>query len=145
MSVTEFTPYAGALGGGLIGLAAVILMASSGRIMGATGIFRGLLTTKFDDAFQWRLIFIVGLLIGTAWTALFTGIAHSISFVSNNYLIAVGGILVGAGTTLGNGCTSGHGICGISRFSVRSITATCVFMVVAIITVFIVRHVLGMA
>ena len=134
MSVTEFTPYAGALGGGLIGLAAVILMASSGRIMGATGIFRGLLTTKFDDAFQWRLIFIVGLLIGTAWTALFTGIAHSISFVSNNYLIAVGGILVGAGTTLGNGCTSGHGICGISRFSVRSITATCVFMVLAIIT-----------
>ena len=145
MSVTEFTPYAGALGGGLIGLAAVILMASSGRIMGATGIFRGLLTTKFDDAFQWRLIFIVGLLIGTAWTGLFTGVAHNISFVSSNYLIAVGGILVGAGTTLGNGCTSGHGICGISRFSVRSITATCVFMVVAIITVFIVRHVLGMA
>ena len=126
----------------MIGLAAVILMASAGRIMGATGIFRGLLTMRFDDAFQWRLIFIVGLLLGTAWTGLFTGAAHSISFVSSNLMIVIGGLLVGAGTTLGNGCTSGHGICGISRFSVRSIIATCVFMAVAIITVFIVRHVL---
>ena len=129
----------------MIGLAAVILMASAGRIMGATGIFRGLLTMRFDDAFQWRLIFIVGLLLGTAWTGLFTGAAHSISFVSSNLMIVIGGILVGAGTTLGNGCTSGHGICGISRFSMRSIVATCVFMAVAIITVFIVRHVLGIA
>ena len=145
MSITEFTPYSGAAGGALIGLAAVILMASAGRIMGATGIFRGLLTMRFDDGFQWRLIFIVGLLLGTAWTGLFTGAAHSISFVSSNLMIVIGGILVGAGTTLGNGCTSGHGICGISRFSVRSIIATCVFMVVAIITVFIVRHVLGAA
>ena len=145
MNITEFTPYSGAAGGALIGLAAVILMASAGRIMGATGIFRGLLTMRFDDAFQWRLIFIVGLLLGTAWTGLFTAAAHSISFVSSNLMIVIGGILVGAGTTLGNGCTSGHGICGISRFSVRSIIATCVFMVVAIITVFIVRHVLGAA
>ena len=145
MSITEFTPYSGALGGAMIGLAAVILMASAGRIMGATGIFRGLLTSKFDDAFQWRLIFIVGLLVGTAWTGLFTGSAENISFVSNIYLIAIGGVLVGAGTTLGNGCTSGHGICGISRFSMRSVVATCVFMAVAIITVFIVRHVMGIA
>ena len=143
MNITEFTPYAGALGGALIGIAAVILMASAGRIMGATGIFRGLLTTNFDEAFRWRLVFIVGLLIGTAWTGLFIGAAHSISFVSNNYIIVIGGLLVGAGTTLGNGCTSGHGICGIARFSKRSVVATCVFMVVAIITVFIVRHVLG--
>lgn len=145
MAITEFTPYAGAIGGGFIGLAAVILMASAGRIMGATGIFRGLLTTQFDEAFRWRLVFIVGLLIGTAWTGLFTGSAHNISFVSNNYLIVIGGVLVGAGTTLGNGCTSGHGICGISRFSMRSIVATCVFMIVAIITVFFVRQVLGIA
>lgn len=129
----------------MIGLAAVILMASAGRIMGATGIFRGLLTSQFDDAFRWRLVFIVGLLIGTAWTGIFTGAAHNVSFVSNNYLIVLGGVLVGAGTTLGNGCTSGHGICGISRFSMRSIVATSVFMVVAIITVFIVRHVIGIA
>lgn len=145
MAITEFTPYAGALGGALIGLAAVVLMATAGRIMGATGIFRGLLTLQFDDAFQWRLIFIIGLLLGTAWTGLFSGVAHSISFVSNNYLIIIGGILVGAGTTLGNGCTSGHGICGISRFSLRSVVATCVFMLAAIITVFIMRHVLGVA
>lgn len=145
MAITEFTPYAGAIGGGFIGLAAVILMASAGRIMGATGIFRGLLTTQFDEAFRWRLVFIIGLLIGTAWTGLFTGSAHNISFVSNNYLIVIGGVLVGAGTTLGNGCTSGHGICGISRFSMRSIVATCVFMIVAIITVFFVRQVLGIA
>lgn len=145
MAITEFTPYAGALGGALIGLAAVVLMATAGRIMGATGIFRGLLTLQFDDAFQWRLIFIIGLLLGTAWTGLFSGVAHNISFVSNNYLIIIGGILVGAGTTLGNGCTSGHGICGISRFSLRSVVATCVFMLAAIITVFIMRHVLGVA
>jgi uncharacterized protein len=145
MAITEFTPYAGAVGGALIGLAAIILMATAGRIMGATGIFRGLLTVKFDDAFQWRLIFIVGLLLGTAWASLFTGVAHKISFVSNNYLIVVGGLLVGAGTTLSNGCTSGHGICGISRFSLRSIAATCVFMLFAIITVFVLRHVLGIA
>jgi len=145
MTITEFTPYSGAIGGGLIGLAAVILMASAGRIMGATGIFRGLLTTQFDEAFRWRLVFIVGLLIGTAWTGLFTGAAHNISFVSNTYMIVIGGVLVGAGTTLGNGCTSGHGICGISRFSMRSILATCVFMLVAIITVFIVRHIMGIA
>ena len=145
MNITEFTPYAGALGGSLIGLAAVILMASAGRIMGATGIFRGLLTANFDEAFRWRLVFIIGLLIGTAWTGLFTGAAHSISFISNNYIIVIGGVLVGAGTTLGNGCTSGHGICGISRFSMRSVVATCVFMVVAMITVLIVRHVLGSA
>ncbi len=143
MNITEFTPYAGAMGGALIGIAAVILMASAGRIMGATGIFRGLLTTNFDEAFRWRLVFIVGVLIGTAWTGLFTGAAHGVGFVSNNYIIALGGMLVGAGTTLGNGCTSGHGICGISRFSKRSVVATCVFMVFAIITVFIVRHVLG--
>lgn len=145
MAITEFTPYAGAIGGALIGLAAVILMATAGRIMGATGIFRGLLTLRFDDAFHWRLIFIVGLLLGTVWTGLFTGAAHNISFVSNNYLIVIGGLLVGAGTTLSNGCTSGHGICGISRFSLRSVVATCVFMVAAIITVFIFRHVLGVA
>ena len=145
MNITEFTPYSGAVGGAMIGLAAVILMASAGRIMGATGIFRGLLTSQFDDAFRWRLVFIVGLLIGTAWTGIFTGAAHNVSFVSNNYLIVLGGVLVGAGTTLGNGCTSGHGICGISRFSMRSIVATSVFMVVAIITVFIVRHVIGIA
>jgi uncharacterized protein len=145
MAITEFTPYAGAVGGALIGLAAIILMATAGRIMGATGIFRGLLTVKFDDAFQWRVIFIVGLLLGTAWASLFTGAAHNISFVSNNSLIVIGGLLVGAGTTLSNGCTSGHGICGIARFSLRSIAATCVFMLFAIITVFVLRHVLGIA
>ena len=126
MNITEFTPYSGTIGGALIGLAAVTLMASAGRIMGATGIFRGILTLQFDEAFRWRALFVVGLLIGTAWTGLFTGAAHNISFVSNNYLIAIGGILVGAGTTLGNGCTSGHGICGIARFSWRAVVATCI-------------------
>jgi uncharacterized protein len=141
--MTEFTPYFGALGGALIGLAAVVLMAGAGRIMGATGIFRGLLTTQFDEAFRWRLVFIVGLLIGTAWTSLFTGIAHTITFVPNTWMIIVGGLLVGVGTTLGNGCTSGHGICGISRLSKRSIAATIVFMIVAVITVYVVRHIVG--
>ena len=145
MTITEFTPYSGAIGGALIGLSAVTLMASAGRIAGATGIFRGLLTTHFDEAFRWRLIFMVGLLIGAAWSGPFTGAAHTIAFESSTPLAIVGGVLVGIGTTLSNGCTSGHGICGISRFSMRSIVATCIFMAVAIITVFITRHVLGIA
>lgn len=143
MTITEFTPWSGTIGGALIGLSAVTLMATAGRIAGATGIFRGLLTTHFDEAFSWRIIFIVGLLIGAAWSGLFTGMAHSISFETGPLLTIVGGLLVGMGTTLGNGCTSGHGICGLSRFSLRSLVATCTFMAVAIITVYVTRHVLG--
>jgi uncharacterized protein len=143
MSPTEFTPWAGLIGGSLIGLSAVLLMATSGRILGASGIFGGLLTLNFDEAFSWRLIFIVGLLIGTVVAGLYAGTAQTIAYGSNTVMTAIGGVIVGIGVTLGAGCTSGHGICGMARFSMRSLVATCTFMAVAIIIVFIVRHVMG--
>jgi uncharacterized protein len=143
MSPTEFTPWAGLIGGSLIGLSAVLLMATSGRILGASGIFGGLLTLNFDEVFSWRLIFIVGLLIGTVVAGLYAGTAQTIAYGSNTVMTAIGGVIVGIGVTLGAGCTSGHGICGMARFSMRSLVATCTFMAVAIIIVFIVRHVMG--
>ena len=143
MTTTEFTPVTGLLGGALIGLSAVLLMAGHGRIAGASGIFAGLLTLKFDAEFNWRLIFIIGMLIGAAWSGLFFLDTSSIAFNGGPLTTIAGGLIVGAGTVLGAGCTSGHGICGLSRFSMRSLAATCTFMAVAMLTVFITRHVLG--
>jgi uncharacterized protein len=143
MSPTEFTPYLGLVGGILIGLSAIVLMGSSSRILGASGIFGELLTLNFDSNFAWRLIFIICMLLGTAWAALFTGVANQIVFASGPLLTAIGGVIVGVGVYLGNGCTSGHGICGNARFSKRSFVATCTFMAVAIITVYIIRHMIG--
>jgi uncharacterized membrane protein YedE/YeeE len=143
MAITEFTPLTGLLGGVLIGLSAVLLMASHGRNAGASGIFAGLLTLKFDEEFNWRLIFIIGMLIGAAWSGLFFFDAATLSFNGGPLTTIAGGLIVGIGTILGSGCTSGHGICGLSRLSTRSLAATCTFMAVAIFTVFATRHVLG--
>jgi uncharacterized membrane protein YedE/YeeE len=143
MTITEFTPLTGLLGGALIGLSAVLLMVSYGRIAGASGIFAGLLTLNFDTEFSWRLIFIIGMFIGAAWSGLFFSNTSSITFSGGPLTTITGGLIVGTGTVLGSGCTSGHGICGLSRFSMRSLAATCTFMAVAILTVFITRHVLG--
>ena len=143
MTITEFTLLGGLLGGALIGLSAVILMASYGRIAGASSIFAGLLTLNFDTEFSWRLIFIIGMLIGAAWSGLFFFDTSSITFSGGPLITIAGGLIVGVGTVLGAGCTSGHGICGLSRFSTRSLAATCTFMAVAILTVFVTRHVLG--
>ncbi len=143
MSPTEFTPYPGLVGGILIGLAAIILMAGNGRILGASGIFGGLLTLNFDKNFVWRAIFIICMLISTAWFALFNGIAQQMAFGSTPMLTAIGGVIVGIGVYIGNGCTSGHGICGNARFSKRSFVATCTFMAVSIVTVYVIRHVMG--
>ena len=142
--MTEFTPFAGLLGGALIGLSAVFLMGGIGRIAGVSGIFAALLGGSGAAANGWRLLFILGLFAGTALTALLGGIdVSSISFPGNPLTTIAGGVLVGAGTALGSGCTSGHGICGISRLSPRSIVSTLVFMAVAVVTVFLVRHVIG--
>lgn len=143
MTITEFTPLAGLLGGALIGLSAVLLMASHGRIAGASGIFAGLLTLSIDMEFSWRLIFITGMLIGAAWAGLFLFDTASITFNGGPLTTIAGGLFVGIGTVLGSGCTSGHGICGLSRFSTRSLAATITFMAVAILTVFVTRHLLG--
>ena len=141
--MTEYTPLAGLVGGALIGLSAVLLMAGYGRIAGASGIFAGLLTLNFDTEFSWRLIFIIGMLIGAAWSGLFFFDTSSIAFNGGPLTTIIGGLIVGIGTVLGSGCTSGHGICGLSRFSMRSLAATCTFMEAAILTVFVTRHVLG--
>lgn len=142
--MTDFTPLSGAAGGVLIGLSAVMLMAGLGRIAGISGIFSAAIAGEALSERGWRVLFIAGLLAGTALTALLGGFdSDTIVFPGNMLTTVVGGLLVGAGTALGSGCTSGHGICGISRLSPRSITSTVIFMAVAVVTVFLMRHVMG--
>lgn len=141
--MTEFTPIASLAGGAMIGLSAVLLMAFEGRIAGISGIAGRLLPPYSDSAFLARIAFVVGLIAAPLiYTALSgTGIQQTVS--SNLPLMAVAGLLVGFGSVFGNGCTSGHGVCGLSRLSVRSLVATLTFMATAIVTVFLVRHVIG--
>ncbi|MDE2384512.1 MAG: YeeE/YedE family protein [Alphaproteobacteria bacterium] len=139
---TDFTLYAGLLGGALIGLAAVVMMAGAGRIAGCSGIFRSMLTAKPDADFIWRALFVAGLIGGVILARPYAPNAQAVALPSLAAAV-IGGFCVGAGTSLSNGCTSGHGICGISRFSIRSLVATLTFMVVAIITVYITHHVIG--
>lgn len=141
--MTEFTPWASLIGGALIGLSAVLLMAYEGRIAGISGIAGRLLPPYFDDALLSRAGFVVGLIAAPLLYQIVTGAPVVQTVGSNLPLMAAAGLLVGFGTVWGNGCTSGHGVCGIARLSVRSLVATGVFMVVAIATVFVVRHVIG--
>lgn len=143
MNVTEFSPLAGTIGGVLIGLSAVLLMASAGRIAGASFIFGGLFTSNFDHHFSWKLIFMAGLLAGAIAAGLFWFDSTTINFSTGPAMTGVSGLIVGVGVTLGSGCTSGHGICGLAQLSKRSLVATMIFMTVAVVTVFITRHVIG--
>jgi uncharacterized membrane protein YedE/YeeE len=137
----HFTPLSGLIGGALIGLAATLLMLSAGRLAGVSGIVGGFLTTASDRA--WRLAFIVGL-IAAALIGPLLGTPTAAHLSSSNLVLyAAAGLLVGFGSRMGNGCTSGHGVCGFARFSTRSIVATLVFMATAIVTVAIVRHGIG--
>lgn len=125
----------------MIGLSAVLLLFANGRIAGISGIVGGLLAPVRGE-WLWRLLFIVGLITGAALYAVVTGdlgVAIQVSWP----LMAMAGLLVGVGTRLGSGCTSGHGVCGIGRLSQRSLIATAVFMATAGGTVFVVRHVVG--
>jgi uncharacterized membrane protein YedE/YeeE len=142
-TATSFTPLAAALGGSLIGLSAVVLMLTLGRIAGASTIFAGLLSTRLDGDFRWQATFILGLLVGAAFSGLYLYDPSEITFSGGPLASLLGGLLVGSGVTLGSGCTSGHGICGMARLSKRSFAATCVFMAVAIATVIAMRHVVG--
>ena len=131
-----------AAGGALIGLAAVLLMWLNGRVLGVSGLVGGILAFRSDDRLL-RVMFLAGVvlagLVGAAlWPTTNPGAA-----TSNVALLIVGGFVVGLGTRLGSGCTSGHGVCGLARLSLRSLVATCTFMAVAMVTVFVVRH--GMA
>jgi uncharacterized membrane protein YedE/YeeE len=141
---TEFTPIASLLGGALIGLSAVLLLATHGRIAGISGIMARLLPPTADKAgLPQGSIFIFGLLIAAPlWFAL-TGTIPEQVISAGGPALAIAGLLVGFGSVLGNGCTSGHGVCGISRGSARSIAATLTFMATAFVTVFVIRHVLG--
>ena len=141
---TSFEPWPALIGGGLIGLSAVLLMASHGKVAGLSGIFGGLLKTRQDAEFRWRALFILGLLAGALATARAGAFdPASLAFSGGLLVSATGGILVGAGTALGNGCTSGHGICGLASLSKRSLVATLTFMGVATATVFVTRHLIG--
>lgn len=141
--MTEFTPIASTVGGVLIGLSAVLLMAWEGRIAGISGIAGRLLPPYLDGAFLSRLGFVVGLVAAPVAYSVVTGQAVLQQVSSNLPLMAVAGLLVGFGSVYGNGCTSGHGVCGLSRLSVRSLVATLVFMATAFATVFVARHIVG--
>ncbi len=140
MISANFTPVSALAGGALIGIAATALYASIGRIAGISGIAGGLLRGSADAA--WRIAFLAGLVIGAAGVAHLAGMAAPRIDTSWPVLV-LGGLLVGFGTQLGGGCTSGHGVCGIARLSPRSIVATLVFMAAAMVTVFLVRHAIG--
>lgn len=138
----NLTLLSGLLGGALIGLATALLMLLTGRIAGISGIFGGLLSLKASDR-GWRLAFIAGLLAAPLLAALGGASLPIPAMPSNLAVIAIGGLLVGVGTRMSGGCTSGHGVCGTARLSIRSIAATAIFMVTAIITVAIMRHGFG--
>jgi uncharacterized membrane protein YedE/YeeE len=140
--MVNFTPISAAIGGGLIGLSAVLLMLLTGRIAGISGIFGGLLDTGNNDK-GWRVAFIAGLILAPVISD-WIGYAIPIPKMPASWAVIIAaGLLVGFGTRLGGGCTSGHGICGVARWSDRSIAATVIFMVVAIVTVAVTRHVVG--
>ncbi|MFU0506597.1 YeeE/YedE family protein [Pseudaminobacter sp. NGMCC 1.201702] len=141
--MTEFTPIASLIGGTMIGLSAVLLMLLEGRIAGISGIAGRLLPPYRDGAFLSRFGFVIGLIAAPLAIAVTTGEAVQQTVSSNVPLMIAAGLLVGFGSVWGNGCTSGHGVCGLSRLSARSIVATGVFMATAFATVFLVRHVIG--
>ncbi len=144
----HFAPLTAAIGGGLIGLAATILWVVNGRLAGISTIAGGALTASRGDTL-WRVVFLAGLPLG-AWLGflygprLFNEIPATLPTIGLGPLgLVSAGLLVGIGTRLANGCTSGHGICGLSRLSLRSFVAVGTFMASAIVTVFIMRHVVG--
>ncbi|MFW1676954.1 YeeE/YedE family protein [Pontibacter sp. JAM-7] len=145
MTIINFTPLPALLGGALIGLSAAFLLLAKGRIAGISGIAGGVIYPEQPGDIGWRIMFIVGLVLGGfiyQWLGLGAGVAHITAQVGTPLLI-VAGLLVGIGTQIGTGCTSGHGICGLARRSPRSLVATLCFMGSAIVTVFITRHLLG--
>jgi uncharacterized membrane protein YedE/YeeE len=138
---TSFTPLQAVLGGSLIGLSAVALMAFHGRIAGMTGILTGVILPRKD--WDWRLAFLLGAIVAPAIILALTGTSMPLQADLPAWAIIGGGLLVGIGVRFGGGCTSGHGVCGMARLSARSVVATLTFMLATFITVFVVRHVLG--
>jgi uncharacterized membrane protein YedE/YeeE len=140
MIATSFTPIASLLGGALIGLSAVLLMWATGRIAGVSGIAARLFPPYEDRQFTGRLAFVAGLIAAPVLVRLMTGSLPAQTIAVGTPVLIVAGLLTGFGAVWGSGCTSGHGVCGLSRLSVRSLVATIVFMAAGIATVFVMRH-----
>ena len=138
--MTEPNIFGGLIGGALIGLAAVLLLALNGRIAGVSGILGGLITSTSRGERFWHLAFIFGLIAGAGLYVLARG-GLPLELQAGRLTLFFAGLLVGVGTRLGSGCTSGHGVCGLARRSPRSLMATMTFMVTAALTVFLTRHV----
>ena len=135
-----FTPWASLAGGGLIGLAAALLLLVGGRIAGISGILGGLLRVRAGDA-AWRVAFLAGL-VGAPWVWAMVANPRPLRIDAELPALLLAGFLVGIGTRYGGGCTSGHGVCGVSRLSPRSMAATGIFMAAGFLTVFVLRHLL---
>jgi len=137
--VGDFTPISGLIGGLLIGLAVALTLLLNGRIAGISGIVGGLVNLKAGDK-GWRAAFVIGLPVGALAYILVAGGPAPVNVLASPPAILVGGLLVGFGTRMGSGCTSGHGLCGLALLSWRSVAATAVFFGVAMVTVFLSSH-----
>jgi uncharacterized protein len=138
----HFTPVSASIGGVLIGLSAALLWLSVGRIAGISGIVGGLWSPRTGDI-TWRLAFVIGLIAAPLVYGWAAGSLPRTCVSVPPLIIVAGGLLVGFGTRLGGGCTSGHGVCGLARLSPRSLVATALFMSTAVVTSFLLRHVIG--
>lgn len=142
MTIVNFTPYSALIGGALIGLAAALFALVAGRVLGISGAFAGVAMPQRGD-FAWRAALLAGLLAAPLVYRAAGGALPPVEITSSPVLLIVAGLLVGIGTRIGAGCTSGHGVCGLARLSPRSIVATATFLITAVATVFVMRHVVG--
>lgn len=138
----DLTPISSSIGGAILGLAASLLLLSHGKIAGISGIYGGLFRRSVSDR-TFRIAFILGLVLAGVAIRFISPDSFASAWVPSAALALGAGAVVGFGTQLGNGCTSGHGVCGLARFSVRSLVATMTFMASGMVTVFIVRHLVG--
>ena len=138
----NFTPYASLIGGVMIGLSALLLMLTHGRVMGVSGILGGIVMPSGRSDIGWRVLFVIGMLAGPFAVIYFLGRPVDIMPAASGMILPVAGFIVGLGTAIGSGCTSGHGICGLARLSPRSLLAVGAFMTTGIATVFLARHVM---
>ena len=143
MIETAFTPFQSLGAGALIGLASVLPMAPLGRVTGATGILAGLMQPASFSDWSWRAAILDGVINGPSAILLTTGQLPAVQVPVSAAMLVIGGFIVGIGVTFGSGCTSGHGVCGMTKLSQRSIAAMLTFMLATGITVFVVRDVLG--
>ena len=138
----EFTPLMSFIGGLLIGAAALILMVTKGRVMGISGILAGMIPATSSFEFLWRLAFVAGVIAGPLLLIQFDLYVINVVSVADGAMLYLAALLVGVGTAIGSGCTSGHGICGLARLSPRSFAAVMVFVLAGVVTVTVLRHLL---